>query len=119
MVTEDAVMGDVCVRHNQAVRAYDRATLSGCATVYGDTFAKCCVVSDDDSSVFSRKLQVLGNSRDDSAGEDGAVLADTRAGEDGDIAVDACAITNLNVLVYRHEGADLHVLAYLGIGMYV
>ena len=117
MVAYDAVVCHVRIGHDQAVAAHHGATFRGGATVDGDALADGGAVANFGGGVFARKLQVLGDARDDGTGEDAAVTADARAVEDDGVGIDVATVANDDVALDVCEGIDGHALANAGFGV--
>jgi len=65
IVFQDTIMGDMCVRHKDALITYAGYTLSGGGSAAdGSKFPDLIVVADNDGCIFTSVLAILGDASD-------------------------------------------------------
>ena len=116
MLAHAAVMRDMDIRHNEGVVAdLGNAFSAGLgAAVDSSALADGHVIANLDVCDFTVELEILGNCRNDCAGEDFAMLTYLRIRKDGCMGIYLGIITDFDVFVDKRIGPDLHVLTELG-----
>lgn len=112
LITYLSVVSHVCSLHQEIVAAHHSLALGSCSAVDSHVLTNLVVVAYLGSCILTPELQILGNSADDSAGEEDVSVAD------------ACSIEHRHtvhqrvVVAYHHtfvdvaESTNLAILAY-------
>ena len=79
------------------------------SAVDGYKFADSSIVADDHLRVFTLELQILGNSSDNSTGENATILTNSCTLHNGDIRPDPGSIADLNILVNDCERINFYI----------
>lgn len=117
IIMQDTVMCYMAVSHNEVVIAYDGLTFAERSAVNGNELTEDTVVSDNRPCHFVMEFQILRDSTDHCRREYMAVLTHLGILADSSTGVNDTAVTYLYVAIDKHERTDLHILAYLGLGM--
>jgi hypothetical protein len=119
IVSNDAIMRDMTVGHNQTVVAYFGCPFVLASTVDGNKFSNGSVVANDYSSIFSFKFKILRYSGDYSTRKNATVVSNSGALHDGYVAAYPRAASYLHILMNNTERIYFHIRCKFGVGMYI
>src|SRR5579863_337265 len=123
IIANNAIVSEVAIGLNQAIAANRGFLPVFGSAVNGNKLPNSCVISDENIRIFTLKLQILGNRRDDGPRENSAVFSDTGPLHDGHIGPDPCTFTHLYILmddrkrIYFNVRCDTCVWVNISMGM--
>jgi hypothetical protein len=120
---DDAIMGDMAVRHDKAIVAHHSLPSVFGAAVDCNELPDGGIVSDFHTGFFTFKFEVLRSCRDYGSGENPAVFTDSCTIHDGYIAANPGAFADFYILVNDRKrinfdvGCDAGVMMNIGMWM--
>ena len=115
VIAQLAVVSDVRVAEEESVGADAGGGLRNGAAVHGGVFTEHIVVADLEVGRLAGILQVLGLAADAREGKELIALAEGGRAFEHHIGVEHAVITQNHIRAHHAEGADLHVVADLGV----
>jgi hypothetical protein len=109
IITNDTIVGNMAIRHDEAIVSNLRGPPVLTTPVNGHKFADGCIIPDLHCCMFSFVFQILWNGCDHGAGKDAAVLTDPGSLHNCNIAPDPGTFADLHILVNNTEGINLNV----------
>ena len=115
IVHDVAVMGDVCVGHQQdPISDPSNAVFLGGPAIDSHTFSELIVVTDDDACCPVRRVRLVLRFRaDDAAGPESIAIADHRLTGDDNVAVETALVSEHNIRANQAKRPDSNVTSNL------
>jgi len=117
VVANDTIMSKMAISHNKAIAADNSFFPVNSTTIDSHKLPYRCIVANDDLGILALELQVLGDSGNNGARKNPAILTDSCPFHDRYIRANPCAIAYLNILVNNSKRIDLYIRCQPGIWM--
>ena len=110
-------MSYMIVSHYETVFSHNGFTLGGSAPVHSDTLPENCAIADISIGGLSSEFEILGNSGNNSTGENLHTGTDTGTRKDGDITGNFTVVSYLYILIDIGKITYLYTVSYFCVRM--
>src|SRR5690606_4653286 len=119
IITHNTVVGNMAVSLDQTVLSNYSFPAVFCTAVNGYAFADGGIITNFGSSLFTRKLQILRNSGNDSSRKYTAVFTNSGTIHDGYIRAYPCSFSNDNIFMDSNKGLNNNIIGNFCLRVYV